>query len=467
MSSVNPIEEAQPLWDHQPPATQRCLNNTATLLDMGMGTGKTRCVVDAVLVGGWTRVLVICPCAVMHDKTWQKNFRKYYPSRVHFGVCDKGRVADKVARAQNALDIAEALQEPACIIINYESAWRDEFAAFAKSIPWDAVILDEAHRIKAPGGKASRFCSQLGDRVKKRIALTGTPIPNGPMDAYALYRFLDKKIFGHSFVKFRARYAVMGGYNNHQILGYTNEDEFKQKFDSIRYHVDRSVLNLPEAIHVERTFELPPKARRVYQSLEDDFYAQVDAGEITVSNALVKLLRLQQITSGYVPVDGEDTDRRPIRTPTDTELLHTEKGEHLIELFDELDKSEPVVVFCRFRADLEWVHRAAEAAGRLSSELSGERKELGQWQDGATTVLAVQIDSGAEGIDLTRAAYCVFYSLGFSLARYEQALARTHRPGQKRTCFYYHLIAENTVDRKVYGALQHKKDVIRSIIEGN
>ena len=87
-------------------------------------------------------------------------------------------------------------------------------------------------------------------------------------------------------------------------------------------------------------------------------------------------------------------------------------------------------------------------AVRTARELSGSRHELEEWQDGAGQVLAVQIQAGGLGVDLTRAAYCIYYSLGFSLSEYEQSLARVHRPGQTRPVAYYHLIAEHTVDRR-------------------
>jgi len=79
-------------------------------------------------------------------------------------------------------------------------------------------------------------------------------------------------------------------------------------------------------------------------------------------------------------------------------------------------------------------------------------------------VLAVQIQAGGIGVNLTRARYSVFYSLGYSLGDYEQALARVHRPGQTRKCTHVHLISKGTVDEHVYKALQDKADVVEYIL---
>ena len=83
---------------------------------------------------------------------------------------------------------------------------------------------------------------------------------------------------------------------------------------------------------------------------------------------------------------------------------------------------------------------------------------------GEATVLAVQIQSGGEGIDLTRAAYCAYYSIGHSLGDYDQSLARIHRPGQTRPVVYYHLTASATVDVAVYDALDKKRNVIDAVL---
>jgi SNF2 family DNA or RNA helicase len=110
--------------------------------------------------------------------------------------------------------------------------------------------------------------------------------------------------------------------------------------------------------------------------------------------------------------------------------------------------------------------RVSEMMGRSYFELSGESKELTQWQDDDTgSVLGVQIQSGSLGVSMVRSRYAVFYSLGFSLGDYQQALARPHRPGQTRPVTYYHLVADGTVDQKVYKALQAKKNVIEAILE--
>ncbi len=246
----------------------------------------------------------------------------------------------------------------------------------------------------------------------------------------------------------------MGGYQNHQVVGYNNLDELNRKFYSVTFACGKDVLDLPPEVHITYNCHLGSEARKVYRSLERDLIAEVQSGEVTAANALVKLLRLQQITGGYVRTD----DGQEIQ-------IDSAKMNLLRDVLEDIAPDEPVVVFCRFHRDLDAVNRVADEAGRRSLELSGRIDDLKRWQAGEAPVLAVQIDSGGVGVDLTRARYSIYYSLGFSLGSYEQSLARIHRPGQTRPVEYIHLLAAGTVDEKVMAALAQRSDVVNSVLQ--
>jgi len=114
---------------------------------------------------------------------------------------------------------------------------------------------------------------------------------------------------------------------------------------------------------------------------------------------------------------------------------------------------------------LNEVGAMARRLGRAYAELSGESNDLAAWQAGNATIIGVQIQSGGAGIDLSRAAYCFYYSLGFSLGEYEQSLARLRRPGQTRCVRYYHLVTTGTVDEQVYAALSERRSVVDAVLQ--
>ena len=452
-------------WQHQRDAMALAAEHPAYLFAHDMGAGKSKLGVDYCALQEAKRVLILCPKSVI--AVWPKQFALHSGGKWEVLPLASGTVKQKTDTATKALRLAQAMGRQIAIVVNYESAWRGPLGPIRKkgrivdqglllSTEWDVVILDESHRVKSPGGKASKFCAALRNRAKRRLCLTGTPMPHSPLDLYAQYRFLDPSIFGNNYHRFKMRYGVMGGFQGKQVIRFQRQDEMQEKMFSRAHRVSKhDVLDLPPTTHEQVTVELGPTARNIYNKLEREFVAEVEAGTVTASNALVKLLRLQQVTGGAVSTDEGKTQE-----------VDTAKADALEDLFTDLPAEEPVVVFGRFHHDLTAIARTAAKCERTCGELSGRVNQLEQWQDGKFNVLAVQIRSGGLGVDCTRSAYCAYYSLGFSLGDYEQSLARLDRPGQTRPVTYYHILATSTVDEDVYAALRAKRKVVDSILEG-
>ena len=445
-------------WRHQKAAFKFCLDKFAAgfrglLLAMGMGTGKSLVACMLVLGLNARRILIACPLRVV--PVWITQFERHVGAPVVIVALDEeaGSVAQKQEMAAGKMRLAEARGVPFIAVINYDSAWRDPFAAWAEKIKWDLVIGDEIHRIKAPGGKASLFFKRLRKVAAYRIGLSGTPMPHSPLDTYGPFRFLDITIYGPSFSAHRQKFAVMGGYQRKQITGFQNLDELERLMSRITFRVGKEVLDLPPETTVTYYCELTGEAARIYRDLDKDFVAGVREGTITAQNAMVKLLRLEQVTGGCVPTD----DGVEVR-------IDSAKLRLLADTLEDIGNEEPVAVFCWFHADLDGVHGACEKLGLRSLELSGRRDELRRWQEGEAQVLAVQIQAGGEGVDFTRARYSVFFSVGYSLGKYEQAKARVHRPGQTRPVEHIHLVARNTVDVKIMRALERRAEIVEAIL---
>jgi len=446
-------------WEHQTEAYGISYFLDASLLAMDMGTGKSKVAVDLVVNWDCKTILILCPTSVRG--VWWREIERHAGRPISVCVLEKGTTKDKVHIADGALKMGAALRQPVAVVVNYESACMPNFAKFSLGMEWDCVICDESHRIKAHNSNVSKYAAKLGRRAKRRLCLTGTPLAQTPLDLFGQFRFLDPGLFGTSWHHFSNRYAIKGNpYIPQQITGYKNQKELQTRFRLISYRCKAAdVLTLPEAAHEERTYKLSPTAQKAYRQIEEELIADLGTGVVTVSNALVRLLRLQQVTSGFLVEDDTDIVHR----------LDTGKQALLACVLLEDAGDDPFVVFCRFREDLRSVRAACEALGLRYGELSGTLKD-GLTDRGEMSpsidVLGAQIQSGGIGIDLTRAHYAIYYSLGFSLCEYEQSLARLHRPGQKRNVCYYHLIAENTVDRRVYAALRSRKNVIEAVLEG-
>jgi SNF2 family DNA or RNA helicase len=445
-------------WRHQLAAFVFCLQHFALglfglLLAMGMGTGKTLVAFMVMLQREAKRTLIVCPLRVV--PVWVTQLERHVGVPLVVAALDDSisSVRKKQELAAEKMRLAEARGVPFVCIINYDSFWRQPFNEWAEKQRWDAFFMDEAHRIKSASGKASLACKRMRQRATVRIGMTGTPMPHSPMDIHPILRAIDSTILGPSFSAFRQRHAVMGGYQNKQIVSFQKLDELEKALSRVTFRVGKEVLELPPETHVTYHCELSAEAQRVYRDLEKDFIAQVLDGTVTAANAMVKLLRLQQVTGGVVPTDDGAVHR-----------IDNSKQKLFADTLEDIGKDEPAVVFCRFHADLDAIHEACEQNGFASLELSGRRDELRRWQDGQAQVLAVQISAGGIGVDLTRARYSMYYSLSFSLGEYDQALSRVHRPGQTRPVEHIHLVARNTVDSKIMRALEKRAEVVQAIL---
>ncbi len=444
-------------WEHQRRAFWFAKDLDAAMLAMDMGTGKSKVTVDLLTNNDARLVLILAPSSVVD--VWPREFAAHAGEPWLVAALSKGTVAKRLELAKGL--IASSAGQRVAIVINYEGVIQKAFKEWALTVAWDYLVLDESHRLKSPTGVTSKYAAKLGRISKRRLALTGTPFPQTLLDIFGQFRVLDPSIYGMTYTRFKARYGIWGGFNQHELKGYTNEEELREKYHSISFRVESDdVLDLPPITDQERTGRLEGEQSRVYADLRYDFHSWIDEAqeqEVTVSNALVKLLRLQQVTGGSTTAD----ECEPV-------VVGDLKRRLLLDFLSDLPKDEPVVVFARFRHDLDVIEAVAEEMGRAYGEVSGRRKDLEEarmppW----CNLLGVQMQSGGVGIDLTRARYAVYYSLGFSLAEYLQSRKRLHRPGQTRHVSVTHLIAEGTVDEKVYAALAERKEVVETILREN
>ncbi len=458
-----------PPWTHQRVGIHMVGQLGGCMLAWDMGSGKTKAIYDAIVHYDFRLVLVTCPSSVI--SVWGREAAKHVPDEVGLEVLmltGKHSVAQRASLLEEKVLECAALSKPLIVVTNYEAAWRTPLSKTITSLTWDLVVADESHRISNVSTNIGKFMAkQLAPKARHRVCLTGTPMGNGPIDAFGQFAFIEPALFGTAITRFRAKYCVMGGFEGREVVDYQNLDDFKERMSRVSTRVRlRDVVDLPEYQDEERLVELCPAATRMYRDVRDDFIAQHAKGVVTATNAVAKLLRLQQITSGFCSVtytDPAGVEKQAI------EPIDRGKSDALKEIATDAAHDEPIVVFVRFRPDLETVHRVALESGRTSFEISGGTNQQDLWENecrlGTGPIIAVQIQAGGVGIDLTPARYCVYYSVGFNLTDYLQSRARVYRPGQTRGVVYYHLIAEGTVDRVVYRALRRKGNVVDAVVE--
>ena len=249
----------------------------------------------------------------------------------------------------------------------------------------------------------------------------------------------------------------MCGYGNHvPVFKKSLLEEFLQKLHSVAYRVTKAeCLDLPQITEEIRTVELEPKAMKLYKQLEKESFAELAGSEISAVNVLTKMLRLSQMTGGYLTDDA----------------VSTAKLDALSDILDTmLAEEKKLVILARFAPELDGIQellkRKQIGYASVRGGVSDRAEEIRRFQeDAACKVFVGQIAAAGLGITLTAASTMVFYSLDYSMSNFEQAKARIHRVSQTENCLYIYLTAKHTVDTKILRALRDKVDLARTLVD--
>lgn len=456
-------------WKHQLAALRYLMKEehpSAALL-LKMGAGKTKICIDLINNKDYKLTLIVCPQKAA--RVWVKQFPIHSAdtkicvfSLCKFSSAKKVEFMEKLRETQNS-------DTKIVLIINYDSVWREPFRTYIKDkVRFDAIFCDESHRLKSPSSKCSRFMQTLGRRCEHRYIATGTLLAQTPLDVYAQYRFMNPEVFGTSFEQFRRQYTKIDVVKSmklgYEVLDkkepYINLDDLHEKIMSCAFKVDAE-LDLPPTRDITVEFDLPSKVEAIYKEIEKEGAVELASGTLEIDNVLVTALRLQQLTSGFIKLTDDEGNKH-------TELLSKARCEALEDLLLDLPPDEPVVVFAKFKQDIKNIRQVCKALSRSCSEISGRKDEYDDWDAGKTSVLIVQIESGAEGLDFTRARYAIYYSLTHKLWVYTQSRKRLHRPGQKHEVTYYILQGKRSkgksVDENILDSLNNNEDYIQRVM---
>lgn len=414
-----------------------------------LGGGKTRIALKYSQTRSFQRILVVAPLSV--TSVWEQEAGKVGFPLDTFDLTEAGTI---LQRTEMLKRIGSGL-----VIINPDSYWRVPLrAALLKWSPQE-VIFDEVHRIRHRGARHSRFAHGLANlpTIQSRIGLSGTVITNGLQDAWSIYRFLQPAIFG-TWKEFQQNYLQMGGYKDHTIIGYRNEEQAKKLIASAAFQWDDPLPSPPDTAVIVR---LQPKTRALYEELRKEAIASVGDYQVSGRLQLTLMLRLQQLTSGFVREEGGET----------IDLKTYEKARAALELTeDAVAQNRRVVVFARFLWELDTLERGFSKKFRVTRIDGGvpatdRKKRIADFDKGEYDVILVQLRA-AIGIDLASASVGIFISADHSLDTVLQAKGRLSGVlRQRHPVTFYHLIVEDTVDRKLYDGLLKKVNVAERLTD--
>ena len=438
------------------------------------GTGKTKAGYDFIsalhLHRGVRRILVLCPINAIQVWDIQADLH-IHPSITFTIAIPNGRIADK--RTQIG-EIAPGDSELFVVILNYAAVIKRDkrwliMDALQEYNP-DVVILDESHHIKNPTAKQSKAAHLICRRARYVLLLTGTPIGKNYLDIFSQMKAIDPDIWGAkwtrtgkmSWTEFKGNYAIWGGRTGYELRGYINLEDLEARYrPHIRTARKEDILDMPQVTDQVIPVELSRRARRVYDIFAAEGIVVHRRHMIEAPIPLTKLLRLQQMTGGWVHDDqGEVIE------------VQRDKISILADLLSDLRSAGlSVCVFARFLKELEEIANLGSSfawSGSIQGSVSevNRRKAIAEFQRGGPNLMAIQIGA-AEAIDglQNSCSYGVFYSTDYSLIHWNQARGRLDRVGQKKPVTFYHLQVRSSVDSLILEALKGKKDIERMVMD--
>ena len=405
-----------------------------------VGAGKTAitltAMADMVDQGHVSRWLVVAPKRVCTD-VWPVEAPKWAPTlRLALAV---GTPTQRSA----------ALADPDvdAVVINYDNLDKLETLD-----GFDGIVFDELTRLKNPSGKRFKALEKLLAPVKVRWGLTGSFTSNGLEDVFGQCKIIDQGLLGRAKGAFLQQYFICINRDFGQWTPAAGAlEQVMQRIKPATYVLEPGEYKdkLPPCHVVEIRTTLDD--RDPYEKMKRDYVARFGDERVIAQNAASVTTKLQQMASGFVY-------NREGALPSIWYSNH--KFERLAELLDENQRANTILVYS-YQEELAELKRRFPHAQTIDDENVIER-----WNRGEVELLLVHPKSAGHGLNLQHGGcHMVFLSLPWSLELYEQTVGRLHRSGQKHDVWVYVMLADKTIDERIWAALHNKRAVSETALE--
>ena len=408
------------LYPHQ----KECLKavedkkNCAFYIDMGLG--KTFTGAEQLVTYHNRKNLIICPKSLI--SMWVEHFKTYYPK---MPVHDLSKA--KIGECANFTGVG---------VINYDIVFRRP--ELLKMTGY-TLMLDESSKIMHSNTKRTKFISKL--KPKNTILLSGTPC-NGKYElllsqAHMLGWKITKKEYWKKYIDWML--VDYGGIRFQKVTGYKNVDDLMKRlmhYGAVFMKAE-DVFQLPAT--VENTIQIPAIA--AYRRLLKRGIVEHEGNTFVGDTPLSKRLYARMLCGGY----------------------NKEKLQALEDLLESTD--DRVVIFYNFQQDFDKICDLLHKLHKPISYINGGGKDRSAYENEHNAVTLVQYQSGAMGENLQKANILVYFTLPESSDLYTQSKKRIHRIGQERTCFYYYLMCENSIEQRILAALEKGEDYTDALFQ--
>ena len=423
-------------------------SGVGTILADDMGLGKTAQVIalccDVLEKKPNSKILIVVPNPLIDN--WVREFQFFAPSitpYLHYG--------------KNRRGVASAFDEHNVVITPYTTMSSD--ITMFEDMYFDLALFDEASMLKNP--KSSRSLSARRLNIGVTVAMSGTPVENSLMDAWALTDLVFEGFLGKQD-SFKSRYV-------HSDLSETLDENLEELESSLRQitlrRMKKDVLEqLPEKLDIHTAVSLGETEKEKYESLIDEMQRDSQNGG---GGILPLINKLQQFTAHPALIESTITH------DVNSLIKHSTKFELLMMQLDKIVQSdEKVIIFATFQKVIDLIQYAiSERYGILPGVIDGrtpndERQPL---IDSFSSlkgfdVLLLHPRTAGMGLNITAATNVIHYCRQWNPALEEQATARAWRNGQKFIVNVYYMYYADTIEEKIDERIRLKQQLSDRVV---
>ena len=429
------------------------------------GLGKTKQAIDIAvakkLQRGYHHCLIVCGVNGL-KWNWMEEIKIHSnESAFILGQQKNGKIGSNADKLNDAMNLDK--HDEFFVITNVESlrdeAIRIELEKACNSKEIGIVVIDEIHKCKNPTSQQGKGILKLKSEV--RIAMTGTPVMNTPIDLYVILRWLGYE--SHTFYAFRNHYCEMGGFGGYEIIGYKNLSELRSRLDEIMLRrLKKEVLDLPEKLYINEYVEMNDKQWKIYNSVANEIRDNIDKVK-TSPNPLAELIRMRQAT-GYTGI-------------LSSKVFESAKLDRMEELVEEaIENGKKVVIFSNWTQMTDAICERLNDVRKYNFDyavITGETKDADRQKivnrfqnDDNTKVIIGTIGAMGTGLTLTAGTVEIFLDEPWTRAAKEQAEDRCHRVGTNENVTIYTIMCKSTIDERIHELVMSKGAMADALVDG-
>lgn len=418
------------------------------------GTGKCLLAIE-IYKQKKIKTLVVAPLSII-EVAWLEDIKKFAPEVKAMNLWEYYK---KERTRIGRIKLARILEEENLFIINFET-FRNKLDELKRQ-NFRMLLVDESSYMKDARSQITKALHAFGDNMDYCYLFSGTPAPNNELEYWSQIRMIDPLLFGRSFYQFRNNFFNSYGFGGFK-WGMKSEkrEEFMRLLSSVSEVVEKNdVLDLPERTTNIRKVYLTEKEWKAYKEMEDELIIEIEDQEVVAANAAVKMMKLREGSSGFFITEDGLIVKTGDSKLKELMLLLEEIGNHQVIIWTQFQYEAAMIC--------EAIQKIKQSWARVDGTVNHATKEAAKksFMQGKTKYMVAHPKSLGHGVTLVNCSYAVYFSESHSYELDYQSKDRIYRKGQKNACTYYYLIADKTIDMKIFNALKDKKKVVEEVFQ--